>query len=250
MQAMESNRWVFDFLRKRAAFVKSSVGIEGLIVWGAVTDAIATLHASRLGQPRQPNWRCFQTGVTELVRSVNLRTVSVPLLHHGLRQLVRAGDDEAEVVFRAAFGDADTGIIPNGLIWTIENDRLWQSKISTATTELPSKPLRKLLRNATYAGILYSDYRCPLVHGLSLGWRTWPGSEALGPGLCDDAPTYMNYLYSDDDPRPAHHRGRIRISFGSSFLVRILDEMIEHEERESAAQDWIISGYATLEEST
>jgi hypothetical protein len=247
IEPLESNRWVFDFLRNRAAFVESHAGIESVVLWGAVVDAITVLHAARLARSRRPQWKCFQTGLIDLVHFVDLRTVSVPLLRQELHQIVQTGDCEARALFEAVFRHVDAGLAPDGMIWTTVSDKSWQPKIAAATTAVSSKRLRKLVESATYAGILYSDYRCPLVHGLTLGWRTWPGVETPDSTLRDDVPTYMNYLYSEADPRPARHRGRIRISFNKLFLIRALHDMIEHEERESSTQGWIVPGYATLE---
>lgn len=241
----EPNRHVFAFLRARAQFVAQHNDFESLIVWGPVVDAIAAIHARRMQRSIDENRECFHTGLAELVRFIDLQTIAVPLLHQELASLVRDGDQDALRMAKKLFGAAPGALSAHGELWVAAHDVARHAEVIAAADGVTSKAVRRALIRTTYAGVLYADYRCALVHGLDFGWRTWPGSESLGPRATDDVPTYMNFRYREDDPRPAQHRSRVRISFSKPFLVRVLSEMIENEEAECAAQGHVVAPYAT-----
>ena len=242
MGAQEENQRVFDFLRKRMKFVDTYDGFEAWGAWGPVVDALSTIHAHRLSRETKKNRECFQTGMIELVRFVDLRTISVPLLFHSLHRSA-ATSPESALIFSALFGMLGTELAPRGQIWSASKDLEWADRIAKTATSATSK-VAKTFRDVSYASILYTEYRCPLVHGLDFGWRTWTNSEN-GSGSCDDAPSYMNCFYAPGDPRPAQHQVRFRISFSRGFLGRVLRDMIDNEEAECAATGWSIGRYPT-----
>lgn len=241
MHAREGNQNVFRFLRGRQAFVASqeNESIDGFVIWGAATDALARIHAARTGASTKGNRKCFVRALLELAPGHALGTVSLPLLHHDVRVRVlpskgqpAAADHDAFVAARQAGHDAR--------VWATSGDLAGASQLADLRSRFPAAA--KLIDQNSYAEILYESYRCCAVHALELGWKT------CRPFHAEPRPHYSNYIYGDDDPRPAERRYRTRIVFPLPYLAVLLAEMIDAEEIACIAANWTIPPYATLDE--
>jgi len=209
----EHNAGYFDFLRRRSSFAAAHGGnetIEAYVVWASAVAALMRIHGRRVGHKLHKDRRCFVDGLLDLEPS--LSTVSIPLLAHDLRQMaphLREQEPILSYVDRARISH----------IWRCDEDVSVAAQTAHLRNGQPVHVQHAFDRNR-YAEILYDEYRCCAVHGLELGWKTFPKSE----GRSD--PGYMNYKYLDDNPRPPQHRYRTRIIFPIRWLTHLLDDVM------------------------
>ena len=134
------NAHVFDFFRERANFVETYDGFESFAMWGPVVDALAILHARRLNRPTGKNNECFRTALTDLVRFIDLGTISVPILFDTLK--ARANHPDASRLFRVLFQEHENGLASDSQLWTATKDRGWAKAIEQSLTNA-SQDLRR-----------------------------------------------------------------------------------------------------------
>ncbi len=235
------NEAVFSFLKQRASFVRTYPGVEAFVVWGAAADALARIHARRLGTSFSPNGKCFAAALVDLTRggSVDLSTVSVPLLRTKLRHLANEPNaDAATVALARAFAHGPG----RGQIWSMREDL---ASASGVRATLVGTPQQRLLDRFRYSDVLYREYRCAFVHSLDGGSST---SSGMGDPREAVAPAYMNYGYLDgdpSDPRGPQSKPPVKITFGQPLLAKLLDEMLAREEQECRAAGYEVPRYAT-----
>ena len=231
----EANLPVFTFFRRRAAFITTHAGsdaIEAYVVWGAAVDALMRIHARRVGRDVAKNRRCFVDGLLDL--APELGVVSLPLLCHDLGpiapELIKGSPLHASAVASAT-----------KRIWRADED-------TTATAELirlrSSQPghVQRLFDGNRYAEILYDEYRCCAVHGLDLGWKTFPNMDRLtGPG-------YMNCSCSEDEDSSPDHRCPTRIIFPLEWLAQLLGNLTAKEEELCTSNGWTVPRHPTLQD--
>jgi hypothetical protein len=244
MSVVDRNRQIFGFFEERADFIETHDGIESWIVWGPVVDALARIHARRLG--RRTRFRVgevFREALVELSKppgSIDLETVSVPVFADRIRRrLLRHWPDAGLLVGEVPIVEANAARAQRR-IWTAAEDRIHTPALKQFVTATRLASLQTLIDGCTYANLLYREFRNPMVHGMVLGWAAWMGNEPVNA----DGPQYTNRLLG---PGQERHVGT-PIAFGRPLLVRILRSMIQEEENSCNAAGWAVPEMSTLDE--
>jgi hypothetical protein len=243
----DKNARIFGWFRNMQRAISDDAQkekIEGHVLWASSLDALAQIYGARLGIPSRNNRQRFVTTLLDLGHPHPLHTVAVPLLHHdliGLRPDPTAetllGTEPLREYARAAGGPA------LARIWTRAEDVQGTGTIA-ALERSASKEVRKAIAANRYADLLYVEYRCGAVHGLDLGWKTFPAYRDREAGV---EPAYTNYQYPGSE-RPGERQYRTRISFSLSYLCVVLSNVIDQLETLCSNAGHVIPPYATLEE--
>jgi hypothetical protein len=161
-----------------------------------------------------------------------VKCTSVPLLHVQLRTTDKHGTPDepvvakwkakAQRVLEGKIHHATGGIDTRALRWSDidETDDVVAGWL-TSSSLIPPKEVRRRVRKATYAAIIYSDLRCGLVHELRWGNR-------LGRWSLDrnTEPHYITFVY----PQGAPTR---RLCFPYEYLRQTIEDAIK------SACDWL-----------
>jgi len=238
--AHEYNERHFRFFRRIRDRVSTNEAIEGYVLWASSIDALAQIHARRISAPGG-NRRTFVRALLDLAPSHALSIVSVPMLHHELKQ---SGDPDAQTVLSIQGMREYANAASMSLVWSHQSDRTTTAVIEQRMNNHSSGTQKLILANR-YAELLYEEYRCSPVHGLDLGWRTFPSFHRDEE---DGHPAYSNYMYLPSDDRPPERRYRTRICFAQVYLSQILTDAIDELERQCDVANWRIPAYATIED--
>lgn len=217
MLAADRNRPVFDFLRNRHAVVSFHAqkhDIETCILWGAVAETVARIHAAMHGTSLKQSRPCFVAGLINL--EPILGTISVPLL-------VEDAKLEAPQLAHSSF-TAYSNARRYCRIWSSGEDVDAHGELVTLRGRQPPKIQRLFDRNR-YAEILYREYRCAVVHGLELGARV--GTTPTNPR---SQISYMNHM----DKFPT------RITFAMPYLCELLWNLLHKQEQQCSEAGWPI----------
>jgi len=237
----ETNRWVFDFLRRRCDFVEAcgrhrlAENIDGHVIWSVTVAALGRIHARRLARPSKGRDReSLVDALLTLAPGYGLATFSVPLLFHDLKWKAR----------HLLSADPVARFKPTGATWLSTQDQEMGPALADLYAQQPQK-LRTLFLRSRYADVLYREYRCSVLHGFDLGRATMTVPE--GPASEFGPPFYGHHQLSDDPDIPPDKKYRIRIMFPLPYLAEILNAMINEEERATTAANWRIPRLPTLE---